>query len=81
MAPNKEALRKHQIRAVNLDGSFLGNIVRSGHKENVAVVLAIKDVYGKVGCGFSNLPQAIQSIIVNFVMAAVVVGLPKGKSL
>ena len=79
MAPDKEALSKYQIRAVNLDGSFLGNIVRSGRKENIAVVLAIKDVCGKVGSGFSNLPQAIQSIIVNFVRAAVVAGLPKGK--
>ena len=80
MEPDKDALSKYQIRAVNLDGSFLGNIVRSGRKENIAVVLAIKDVCGKVGSGFSNLPQAIQSIIVNFVRAVVVANLPKGKS-
>lgn len=79
MAPNKEALSDYQIQAVNLDGSFLGNIARSGRKENIAVVLAIKDVSEKVGCAFSNLPQAIQTIIVNFVRAAVVAGLPKGK--
>lgn len=29
-ASNKEALSKYQIGAVNLDGSFHGNIVRSG---------------------------------------------------
>ncbi|XP_022791893.1 uncharacterized protein LOC111331115 isoform X2 [Stylophora pistillata] len=77
MAPNKEALSKYQIRAVNLDGAFLGNVVRSGRKENIAVVLAIKDVCGREGCCFANVRQAIQSIIVNFVRAAVVAGLPK----
>ncbi|XP_022810005.1 uncharacterized protein LOC111347017 [Stylophora pistillata] len=77
MAPNKEALSKYQIRAVNLDGAFLGNVVKSGCKENIAVVLAIKDVCGRIGCGFANVPQAIQSIIVNFVRAAVVAGLSK----
>lgn len=79
-APTEEALRKYHLRAVNVDGSLLYNIGRSGRKDNIAVVLAIKDVCGKVGSCLPTLPVAIQAIVANFVRAVVVAGLPKGES-
>ena len=79
-ASTEEDLRKYHLRAVNVDGSLLYKIGRSGRKDNIAVVLAIKDVCGKVGSGFPTLPMAIKAIVVNFVRAVVVAGLPKGES-
>lgn len=79
-ASTKE-LEKLEVRAVNLNGSLLSMIARSGRKDNIGVVLAIKDVCGKLGCSLPSLPEAIVKIVANFVRAVIVGGLPKGEIL
>lgn len=76
-----EKLEDYEVRAVNLNGSLLSMIARSGRKDNIAVVLAIKDVCGRFGCSLPRLPGAIVGILANFVRAVIVGGLPKGEIL
>ncbi|KAL9982470.1 hypothetical protein ACROYT_G004516 [Oculina patagonica] len=76
-AQTKESLEKFKVRAVNLDGFLLSMIAKSGRKDNIAPVLAIKDVCGKDGSCLPNQTEAIRSIVVNFARAVVVAGLPK----
>ena len=82
-APTKEPekLEDYGVRAVNLNGSLLSMIARSGRKDNIGVVLAIKDVCGKLGCSLPPLSEAIVKIVANFVRAVIVGGLPKGENL
>lgn len=80
-AQTNEKLEDYEVRAVNLNGSLLSMIARSGRKDNIGVVLAIKDVCGKLGCSLPSLPEAIVKIVANFVRAVIVGGLPKGKIL
>ena len=74
-----EDLEDYNIRAVNLNGALLSKIAKCGRKDNIAVVLAIKDVCGKVRDSLARLPEAIVKIVANFARAAVVGGLPKGE--
>ncbi|PFX13906.1 hypothetical protein AWC38_SpisGene21981 [Stylophora pistillata] len=69
--------RSYKLRAVNLNGSLLYNIEKSGRKGNIAVVLCIKDTFGSFGSCLPTLPEATKVIIVNFVRAVVAAGLPK----
>lgn len=80
-AQTNEKLEDYEVRAVNLNGSLLSMIARSGRKDNVAVVLAIKDVCGRLGCSLPPLQGAIVRILANFVRAVIVGGLPKGEIL
>ncbi|KAJ7328554.1 hypothetical protein OS493_024470 [Desmophyllum pertusum] len=72
-----KTLEDYNIRAVNLNGALLSKIAKCGRKDNIAVVLAIKDVCGKVRDSLARLPEAIVKIVANFARAAVVGGLPK----
>ncbi|KAJ7328522.1 hypothetical protein OS493_024437 [Desmophyllum pertusum] len=76
-ARTEEDLEMYDVRAVNLNGVLLSKIAKCGRKDNIAVVLAIKDVRGKVGSSLAGLPEAIVKIVANFVRAAVVGGLPE----
>jgi len=81
LAQTKEDLENYEVKAVNLNGFLLSMIAKSGRKNNVGVVLAIKDVCGKLGCSLPPLPEAIVKIVANFVRAVIVGGLPKGEIL
>lgn len=78
-AQTEECLGRYKVRAVNLDGFLLSRIAKSGRKDHIAVVLAINDVCGKDGSCLPNQTEAIRNIVVNFVRAVVVAGLPKGE--
>ena len=81
-AQNEESLENYEVRAVNLDGCLLSTIAKCGRKDNIAVVLAIKDVCGKDGGShLPSLTEAIRNIVANFARAIVVAGLPKGEIL
>lgn len=80
-AKTKEDLEDYEVKAVNLNGFLLSMIARSGRKDNVGVVLAMKDVCGKFGLSLPPLSEAIVKIIANFVRAVIVGGLPKGEIL
>jgi len=77
MAQNQEKLKTYQVRAVNLNGCLLSMTAKCGRKDNVAVVLAIKDSCGEYGSCLPHLPDAIKMIVTHFVRAIVVAGLPK----
>ena len=80
-AQTKEDLENYEVKAVNLNGFLLSMIGKCGRKDNVGVVLAIKDVCGKLGISLPPLSEAIVKIVANFVRAVIVGGLPKGEIL
>ena len=79
-AKTKEDLEDYEVKAVNLNGFLLSMIARCGRKDNVGVVLVIKDVSGKFGISLPPLSEAIVKIVANFVRAVIVDGLPKGEN-
>lgn len=70
---------KNRVHAVNTNGCLLSMIKKSGRKNNVGVVLIIKDVCE--GILVPNLPSCINAIVAHFTRAVVVAGLPKGEVL
>ena len=75
---NSKKLRKNcNMRVVNLNGCLFSRISQCGRKDNIAVVLAIKDTCD--GCNLPNLQVAIKMIITHFIRAVFVAGLPNGK--
>lgn len=76
-----EYRKKLCCQAVNTNGFLLSMIKKSGRKDNVAVVLAIKDVCGEFGALLPNLTVGISAIVAHFTRAVVVAGLPKGEIL
>ena len=79
LAQNERKLERYKVRAVNLDGCLLSRLAKCGREGNTAVVLAIKDVHGEHGsCLPLNLSAAMKMIVIHFVRAVVVAGLPKG---
>ena len=81
LATNNKSLRKHKLRAVNLDGCLLYYIEKSGRKDNIAVVLSIEDTFGNFGSCLPTLSNASKVIKVNFVRAVVAAGLPYGENI
>lgn len=77
----KVELEDYEFKAVNLNGLLLSRIAKCGRKDNVGVVLAIKDACGKIGISLPPLSEAIVKIVANFVRAVIVGGLPKGEIL
>lgn len=74
------SLMKFEMKAVNLNGCLLSSLAKFGRKNNISVVLAIKDYCDKLGSLVPKLPDAIKSIITSFVQAVIVAGLCEGES-
>lgn len=74
-------MKKYQVRAASLEGCLLYMIERSGPKNNTAVVMAIDDTLEPHGACLPHLTKAVRRVIAYFVMAVVVAGLPKGRTL
>ena len=79
LAQNEVPLEDYPVRAVNLNGCLFSKISKCGRKDNIAVVLAIKDICGPVGSCLPLLPEAIKRIVAHFARAVVVAGLPEGE--
>ena len=75
----EEYFAKNRVNAVNMNGCLLSQIKKSGRKNNVGVVLIIKDVRG--GSQLPKLPGGINAVVAHFTRAVVVAGLPKGEVL
>ena len=78
-AQTEKGFAKYRVNAVNTSGCLLSTIKRSGRKNNVGVVLIIKDVCG--GSLLPKQPSGISAIVAHFTRAVVVAGLPKGEVL
>ena len=78
-ARTEKGFAKYRVNAVNTNGCLLSMIKKGGRKNNVGVVLIIKDVCG--GSLLPKLPSGINAIVAHFTRAVVVAGLPKGEVL
>ena len=78
-AQAEKGFAKYQVNAVNTNGCLLSTIKKAGRKNNVGVVLIIKDVCG--GSLLPKLPSAINAVVAHFTRAVVVAGLPIGEGL
>lgn len=79
---DKRLMKKFNMKAVNLNGSLLSRLANCGRTSNIGVVLAVNDSWDKNGCLMvPNLKDAIRRIIIYFVQAVIVAGLPEGESL
>lgn len=76
-ARTKKGFAKYRVNAVNTNGCLLSMIKKGGRKNNVGVVLIIKDVCG--GGLLPKQPSGINAIVVHFTRAVAVAGLPKGE--
>lgn len=74
-------MKKYQVRAASLEGCLLYMIERSGPKNNTAVVMAIDDTLEPHGACLPHLTKAVRRVVAYFVMAVVVAGLPKGRTI
>ena len=78
-AQTEKDFAKYRVNAVNTNGCLLSMIKKGGRKNNVGVVLIIKDVRGD--SLLPKLPSGISAIVAHFTRAVVVAGLPKGEVL
>ena len=76
-----QRLKNYQMKAVNLNGSLLSRLAQCGRKDNIGVVLAISDICEIDGSGLAGLSDVIKTVLIHFVRAVVVAGLPEGKGL
>ena len=77
LTTDEDILKKYNMRVANFNGCLLSKLSQCGRKDNIAVVVAIKDTCD--GWHLPHLQDAIKMTITHFIRAVIVAGLPSGK--